>query len=85
MSFADIVLAEALTAYLEITPEILNGSPLLAGLVQRVTLLPGVAAYLRSPQRWPVADESYVINVAEVLERALPPHMPDANRFVRTV
>ena len=85
LSFADIVLAEALSAYLEITPEILNGSPLLAGLVQRVTLLPGVAAYLRSPQRWPVADESYVINVAEVLERALPPHMPDANRFVRTV
>ena len=78
------MLAEALSAYLEITPEILDGSPLLAGLVQRVTLLPGVAAYLRSPQRWPLADEAYVINVAQVLERALPPHMPDANRFVRT-
>ena len=83
LSFADVVLAEALSTYLEITPEILNGSPLLNGLVQRVTQLPGVAAYLRSPQRWPLADEAYVINVAEVLERALPPHMADANRFVK--
>ena len=83
LSFADVVLAEALSAYLDIAPKILDGSPLLAGLVQRVTQLPGVAAYLRSPQRWPIADEAYVMNVAQVLERALPPHMQDANRFVR--
>ena len=82
-SFADIVLTEALTSYLEFLPDILKETPLLANLQQRVTHLPGIMAYLNSPQRWPIADEAYVIGVAKVLERALPPHMHDPLRFVR--
>ena len=82
LSFADIILAEALTSYLDLVPDILEETPLLANLQRRVTHLPGIRAYLNSPQRWPIADETYVIGVAKVLERALPPHMHDPHRFV---
>lgn len=83
LTFADIVLGEALSAHLELDPDIFNGFPLLLGLQSMIVKLPGIAAYLASPQRWPMADEEYVINVAQVLERALPPHMPNADRFIR--
>ncbi|MEZ5739081.1 MAG: glutathione S-transferase family protein [Burkholderiaceae bacterium] len=84
LTFADIVLGEALSAHVELAPDMLDDYPLLAGLQQAIVRLPGIAAYLNSPQRWPIADEAYVINVAEVLQRALPAHMPDPERFVRT-
>lgn len=82
LSFADIVLAEALSSYLEWCPDILEGSPILKTLYDRVTAEPGIARYLDSEQRYPMAGDDYVISVAKVLQRALPGHMPDPNRFV---
>ena len=84
LSFADIVLAEALSAYLEWIPDIMAHTPLLAALYDRVTAMPTIASYLASPQRYPMADHDYVISAARVLQRALPPHMPDPLRFVGT-
>lgn len=82
LSFADVVLAEALGAYLDWCPDILDGTPLLSALYERVINEPGIAHYLHSAERYPVAGNDYVIDVASVLRRALPPHMPDPNRFV---
>lgn len=82
MTFADVVLAEALSTYLEWCPDILSETSLLKALHQRVVNHPGIASYLLSAQRYPKADERYVIDVARVLRRALPSHMPDPNRFV---
>lgn len=84
LSFADVVLAEAATHYAEIAPGILDGTPRLAAHRERVTAHPGIAAYLVSPERWPLADADYVIAVAKVLRRALPTHFPEPDRFVRT-
>jgi glutathione S-transferase len=81
-TFADVVLAEALSAYLDWCPDILGGTPLLGALHERVLGDPGIARYLRSAQRYPMAGNDYVIDVASVLQRALPSHMPDPNRFV---
>lgn len=82
MTFADVVLAEALSTYLEWCPEILNGTPRLKGLYEMVTELQGVTAYLASDLRYPKPGAEYVIAAARVLQRALPPHFPDANRFI---
>lgn len=82
MTFADVVLAEALSSYLEWCPDILSGTPRLAALYEVITSLPGVGAYLASDQRYPRPDDTYVIAAARVLQRALPPHMPEADRFV---
>lgn len=82
LTFADVVLAEALTGYLDWLPDILAGTPLLAALHGRVLDLPGVAAYLDSAQHYPKAGDTYVIDAASVLQRALPAHFPDQNRFV---
>ncbi|MEQ8395630.1 glutathione S-transferase family protein [Thalassobaculum sp.] len=82
MTFADVVLAEALSAYLEWCPEILAQTPLLEALYSRVIITPGIVAYLASDLRYPKSDDDYVIAAARVLQRALPAHMPDANRFV---
>ncbi|MGH1357159.1 MAG: glutathione S-transferase family protein [Burkholderiaceae bacterium] len=82
LTFADVVLAEALTEYLERIPGLLESTPLLRQLHQHVLALPGIAAYLASPQRYPLPGDTYVISAARVLERALPPHMPQPNRFV---
>ena len=82
LSFADVVLAEALTSYLEWLPEILSETPHLKGLQSRVLEQEGIAAYLASEQRYLKAGDGYVISAARVLQRALPPHMPDADRFV---
>ena len=84
MSFADIVLVEALSAYLDWLPDILEHTHLLAALYCRVTAMPAIASYLASPQRYPMADHDYVISAARVLQRALPPHMPDPLRFVES-
>lgn len=82
LSFADVVLAEALSGYLDWCPDILADAPLLDALHQRVISEPGIASYLTSAQRYPMAGDEYVIDVASVLQRALPAHMPDAERFV---
>ncbi|MFT5509886.1 MAG: glutathione S-transferase [Hyphomicrobiaceae bacterium] len=82
MTFADVVLAEALSAYLEWCPDILANTPLLDTLHERVSNAPGVASYLHSAQRYSRAGDDYVIDIARVLQRALPPHMPDAGRFI---
>jgi len=84
LSFADVVLAEALTEYLERIPHLLENSPLLAKLQKRVTEHDGIAAYLNSSKRYPLAGDTYVISAAQVLKRALPPHMPDPNRYVKS-
>ncbi len=82
MTFADVVLCEALSSYLEWCPDILGETPRLAALYQTVTSQPGIAAYLASDRRYPKPGDDYVIGVACVLQRALPGHMPDADRFV---
>ncbi len=82
MTFADVVLAEALGNYLEWCPDILSGTPGLQALYERVTAVPGIASYLASDLRYPKSENDYVIAVAQVLQRALPAHMPDADRFV---
>ncbi len=82
MTFADVVLAEALSSYLEWCPDILSATPGLAALYETVTNEPGVGAYLASDLRYPRPNDEYVIAAARVLQRALPPHMPDADRFV---
>lgn len=82
LTFADVVLAEALTEYLAWCPNILEDTPQLEALHGQVLSHPGIANYLQSAQRYPLADESYVIDVARVVQRALPPHIPDPNRFV---
>ena len=82
LSFADVVLAEALSNYHEISPDFFETTPLLNGLRARVVSHPGIAAYLASANRWPMPGDQYVIDVARVMCRALPAHMPDSNRFV---
>jgi glutathione S-transferase len=82
MTFADIVLAEALSSYLEWCPDILCETPKLRSLHQKVIETPGVAGYLASDRRYPKPGTDYVIAAARVLQRALPAHMPDPDRFV---
>ena len=82
LTFADVVLAEALSGYLEWVPGLLVDTPLLAALHGQVLDLPGIAAYLNSAQRYPMAGDTYVIDAARVLQRALPTHFSDQNRFV---
>lgn len=81
LSFADVVMAEAMTHAVEWVPDLLAGSALAAHR-ERVCDQAGIAAYLASPQRWPRPDDHYVIDVAQVLLRALPPHFPHSHRFV---
>ena len=83
MSFADVIAAEALTHATEWVPDLLQEFPGLDDLRGRVVATPEIAGYLASPQRWHRPDDQYVIDVARVLERALPAHMPDTDRFVR--
>jgi glutathione S-transferase len=82
LPFADVALAEALSAYLDWCPDILEGSPFLSALHERILSDPGIAQYLSSAQRYSTAGTAYVIDVARVLQRALPSHLPDPNRFV---
>ena len=82
ISFADVILAEALSSYIEWIPELLNDNPLLLTIYEKILNEIGIKSYLNSELRYPKADEKYVINVARVLQRALPPHMSDVNRFV---
>ena len=61
----------------------LDSYPKLKALQKRVVALPGLKKYLSSDQRLCKPDDAYVINVAKVLERALPAHFPDNKRFVK--
>ena len=76
-SLADVVLADSLTSYLEINSDCLDDFPGLKDLQARMIAEPGIAAYLSSPNQWRRPDDQYVIDIAAVLERALPAHMPD--------
>ena len=82
LTFADVLLAEAVNSYLEWIPDILNKTPFLDDLYKKVIATSGISAYLKSPQRYPMSGSNYVIACARVLQRALPSHMPDPNRFV---
>lgn len=84
MSFADVVLAEATTHFSERDDAILDPFPRLSAHRERICAHPGITAYLASPLRWPLIDDDVVIMIAGVLRRALPPHFPDADRFVAT-
>ncbi|MDA9171106.1 glutathione S-transferase family protein [Alphaproteobacteria bacterium] len=82
LTFADILLAEAINSYLEWIPDILHETPFLDNLYKKVITTSGISAYLKSPQRYPMSGSNYVIDVARVLQRALPSHMPNPNRFI---
>ena len=82
VTFADVVLAEALSEYLDWCPDILADTPELMSLYNRILSEPGVSSYLLSEQRYPIAGNDYVIDVASVLQRSLPSHMPNPNRFL---
>ena len=82
LSFADVILAEALSLYLEWIPDILEPTPLLKALNETVLSQPGIKAYLTSDLRYPKPDNTTVIAIARVLQRPLPPHFPDPNQFV---
>jgi len=82
ITFADVVLAEALSTYLEWCPEILSATRLIDTLYESVLNDPGIARYLQSAQRYPMAGADYVIDVARVLQRELPSHMANPNQFV---
>ena len=82
LTFADVLLAEAVNSYLEWIPDILNKTPFLDDLYKKVIATSGISAYLNSPQRYPMSGSNYVIACARVLQRALPSHMPNPNRFV---
>jgi len=82
VTFADVVLGSALNDYLELMPSCLAQYPLQAQLHNRIVNLPGIAKYLNSGERYPTPGDNYVIGVARTLQRALPGHMPDADRFV---
>ena len=82
LTFADVLLAEAVNSYLEWIPDILNKTPFLDDLYKKVIATSGISAYLKSPQRYSMSGSNYVIACARVLQRALPSHMPNPNRFV---
>lgn len=82
LTFADVLLAEAVNSYLEWIPDILNKTPFLDDLYKKVIATSGISAYLKSSQRYSMSGSKYVIACARVLQRALPSHMPDPNRFV---
>ena len=82
LSFADVILAEALSSYLEWIPDILESTPLLKSLNEIVLSQPGINTYLNSNLRYPRPDNMCVIDIARVLQRPLPPHFSNPNRFV---
>ena len=82
LTFADVLLAEALNSYLDWIPDILQETRRISDLYQRVINTNGISSYLNSDQRYPVADDKYIIDVARVLKRHLPSHMDRPDRFV---
>ena len=64
LSFADVVLAQATTAYLEISDGILDSYPLLHTHQKQVCKHPGLAGYLQSDLCHPAPGDDYVISTA---------------------
>ena len=83
ISVADVIIAESLTSFIEFSPNCLKSYPILSHLQQKVVSVKSINDYLNSGNRWCLPNEQYVIDVARVLCRPLPPHMPDPNRFVK--
>ena len=83
LSVADIIMAESLTSFIEFCPTCLNNYPLLKQLQEKVVSEHNINEYLNSSNRWRLPDEQYVIDIARVLCRPLPSHMPEPNRFVK--
>ncbi len=83
LTVADIILAESLTSFIEFVPACLDDFPDLKKLQGRVVSNPLIRTYLDSANRWRRPDEQYIIDVARVLCRALPSHMPQPDRFVK--
>lgn len=72
MCYADVLLAELIEVLRGMgVDSCVEGYPLLAALHGRVVALPGVAAYLAGPKRFPFPDgqvaDMYKANVAKVL------------------
>ena len=75
ITYADVLIAEMLEGYRHFLAEgWLDGFPGLKALHKRILELPGVAAYLRSDQRYPFPQgdvgRAYVMNVQRVLHGA---------------
>lgn len=70
-TFADVGLAQVLHMLGDIKGnfEFLAPYPALCKLLEAVTSLPGVAAYLKSDLHYPLGDEAYCVNVDTVLRR----------------
>jgi glutathione S-transferase len=83
LTVADILLAESLTSFVEFVPGCLEQYPHLRKLRENVVSEPTIKAYLNSTNRWRLPDDQYVVDIARVLCRALPPHMPEPDRFVK--
>jgi glutathione S-transferase len=83
LSVADIIMAESLTSFIEFYPTCLNNYPLLKQLQEKVVSEHNINEYLNSSNRWRLPDEQYIIDIARVLCRPLPSHMPEPNRFVK--
>tara|TARA_B100000749_G_C18360511_1_gene437299 strand:+ start:184 stop:882 length:699 start_codon:yes stop_codon:yes gene_type:complete len=83
LSVADIIMAESLTSFIEFCPTCLNNYPLLKQLQEKVVSEHNINEYLNSSNRWRLPDEQYIIDIARVLCRPLPSHMPEPNRFVK--
>ncbi|MFK7963176.1 MAG: glutathione S-transferase family protein [Burkholderiaceae bacterium] len=82
LSFADVVLAQATHSYREIEVSLLSDYPLLSKHCELITKRPEISSYLKSALCYPPPDDTYVISTARTLQRALPAHMPDKDRFV---
>jgi glutathione S-transferase len=64
LSYADVLVAHALTWYVEeCGPDIVKATPLLVGLQNKVVNLPGVRAFIRSTSYYPPGDDAYVNQV----------------------
>ena len=83
LSSADILLAEALTSFIEFSPDCLVNYPCLMEFRNRIVSEPNIKSYLTSTNRWRLPDDQYVIDVAKVLRRPLPLHFEQRHRFVQ--
>ena len=84
LSVADIIMCESLTSFLEFSPICLKDYPKLRHLQEKVVSEPNIEIYLNSINRWHLPDDQYVIDVARVLCRSLPSHMPESDRFIHS-
>ena len=75
LSYADVMVAEALEGISECIPGSMDQYPKLKAIHARVLALPRVSKYLGSDLRWPKPDAAYAINVNTVLQRPIPPFL----------